>query len=281
MKTLRHYRERFIYHWWGRFGTAGFVTLVFYAVLDKLGFGMKNRHFPIRLKDVRYPFWGRFQTSDSHVFNQMFIEREYDSLRYIRDPKLIVDCGANVGYSALWFLNKFPEAHVLVIEPDPGNFELCQKNLRPYGSRVTFVRAGVWPRETGLVVVRGEYKDGREWATQVRECRPGEEPDIAGVEIDRLLKNSAFQRIDILKIDIEASEEKLFSENYEPWLRKVKNIAIELHGAACETAFLNGMSFLDYDCSTAGELTICKNMTPKVPIPKGLSRKAILSDVCH
>ena len=32
--------------------------------------------------------------------------------------------------------------------------------------------------ETGLVVVRGEYKDGREWATQVRECRFGEEPDI-------------------------------------------------------------------------------------------------------
>ncbi len=268
MKSLQHYRERFKYHWWGRFGTAGAVALIFYSLLNTLGFKMKSRSFPIRLKGVRHPFWGRFQTSDPDVFNQIFIEQEYASLRYVRDPKLIVDCGANVGYSALWFLNQFPDACVIVVEPDPENFELCKKNLLPYGERVSFRCAGIWPRETGLKVVRGEYKDGREWATQVRECRPGEKPDLQGVEIGHILQESGFKSIDILKIDIEASEEKLFAENYESWLRKAKNIAIELHGKACEDVFFNAMSFSDYDVSNSGELTLCKNISPKVFAPQ-------------
>ncbi|HLD49952.1 MAG TPA: FkbM family methyltransferase [bacterium] len=263
-KTMRHYCERFKYHWWGRFGAAGFVTLVLYSILDKLGFKMKNKHFPIRLKGLRDPFFGRFGTSDELVFNQIFIEREYFPVTHIRDPKFIMDCGANVGYSALWFLNQYPDACILVVEPDPENFALCQKNLLPYGKRVSFVRAGIWPRETGLVVVKGEYKDGREWATQVRECRAGEKPGLRGRGIKNLLKEFDRESIDILKIDIEASEKNLFAENVEPWLGKVKNLVIELHGKECEEIFFNAMSFYDYDLSRSGELAICKNISPKV-----------------
>lgn len=260
---MRHYYERFKYHWWGRFGTSGFFTLILYSILDKLGFKMKNKYFPIRLKKVRYPFWGRFGASDELVFNQIFIEREYYSLADIRNPGLIIDCGANVGYSALWFLNQFPGSRIIVVEPDTGNFTICKKNLQPYGTRVSYVHAGIWPRETGLVVVKGAYKDGREWATQVRECRAGETPDLDGTGIENLLRESGAGSIDILKIDIETSEKYLFSENVEPWLGKVKNMVIELHDAECEKIFFDAMSLYDFDLSRSGELTLCKNIKRK------------------
>lgn len=275
-KTIGHYIERFKYHWWGRFGTAGFFTLVFYLVLDKLGFKMKNEYFPIRLKGLPHPFFGRFGTSDELVFNQIFIEKEYSSMKHIMNPEFIIDCGANVGYSAIWFLNQYPNARIIVIEPDSENFALCQKNLLPYGKRVSFVRAGIWPRETGLMVVKEGYKDGREWAVQVRECGSEEEPELHGVEINNLLNYSGCKNIDILKIDIEASEKYLFAENYEPWLGRVNNIAIELHGEECEEIFFKAMSSYDYDLSRLGELTLCKNIAHKVPIAAGHNIHAMM-----
>ena len=107
-------------------------------------------------------------------------------------------------------------------------------------------------------------KGGKEWAFQVRECREGEKPHLYGESIDQLLRKSGFESIDILKIDIETSEKILFSRNYDSWLGKVKNMVIELHNQECEDVFFKAMSGYDYDLSRSGELTVCKNIKPKI-----------------
>ena len=74
----------------------------------------------------------RVGTSDSTIFQQIFTEQEYGPLAALPGPSLILDCGANVGYSAIWFLNRFPSARVIAVEPDLENFRMCQANLAPY-----------------------------------------------------------------------------------------------------------------------------------------------------
>ena len=111
-------------HGWRRFGTRGVLAFGCFYLLKKLGFNIKNPLIPIRLQGFKDFFYARFGTSDRAVFNQIFIEQEYACLNHVKDPKLIMDCGANVGYSSLWFLNRYPGAHMIAIEPDAGNFKL-------------------------------------------------------------------------------------------------------------------------------------------------------------
>ncbi|HEY1809236.1 MAG TPA: FkbM family methyltransferase [Acidobacteriaceae bacterium] len=114
--------------------------------------------------------------------------------------------------------------------------------------------------QTAAVLSRNH---GREWAVQVRKAKPGEKADVTAYSVPDLLKASHFQQIELLKIDIEGSELALFSGNPEPWLGLVRNICIELHGAECETAFLEALKDFQYETSRLGEHLLCLNLSSK------------------
>ena len=42
------------------------------------------------------------------------------------EPRFILDCGANVGYTSAYLLTRFPTAFLIAIEPDPGNAEILR-----------------------------------------------------------------------------------------------------------------------------------------------------------
>jgi FkbM family methyltransferase len=70
-------------------------------------------------------------------------------LDHIESPRLIVDCGANVGYSSAYFLSKFPTSTVIAAEPDSGNFDLLLQNLSD-GDRFMAIKAVAWPFDEPL-----------------------------------------------------------------------------------------------------------------------------------
>lgn len=203
----------------------------------------------------------RTGTSDREVFCQVFIEDEYGGIELNR-PKMIMDLGANVGYSSAFFLSRYPEAKVLAIEPDPRNYALCCRNLAPFGERAKVVQGAVWPEAAKLALDKGTYRDGRDWATRVKLAtqHPGTEEVVAGFDVPALIAMCPIPEIDLLKIDIEGSELELFARNTERWLACVHNICIELHDADCESAFLGALRSCDFDLHTAGDITICQNL---------------------
>ena len=242
------------------------------AALAWSGYQVKNAfglvHSPylkIRSGLAKFPLFARLGgSSDMRVFSQIFHCNEYASVRSIPSAQLILDLGANVGYSSAYFLSCFPNATVIAVEPDPANFELCRRNLAPYGDRAQVVLGAVWSKRSRLVLSRGSFGDGLEWATQVRECEV--ETDEACVEawdVPSLLQMVNGRQVDLLKIDIERSELAVFGENSPAWLESVRNICIELHGQDCEATFLKALQQFDFDLGTCGELTIARNLTRK------------------
>jgi FkbM family methyltransferase len=200
-------------------------------------------------------------TSDSYVFEQIFIDLEYEPLRDISDVQLVIDCGANIGCSSAYFLTQFPECRVIAVEPDPGNFAMLERNLLPYGDRATIFRAGIWSHSAPLVVSKNKYRGGGEWAFQVQPCQPDEKADFQGMDIGSLLAASGFERISLLKIDIEGAEVVVFGDNVE-WLDRVDALTIELHddsqfGKASDV-FHSAMRGRGFEFSRSGELTICR-----------------------
>lgn len=206
-----------------------------------------------------HPIFLRGGSSDADVFRQIFVDTEYAPLCGLSDVGLIIDCGANVGYSSAFFLSQFPSSHVIAVEPDSDNFAALQRNLLPYGTRVTLYHAGVWSQTAPLMIERSVYRDGREWATQVRACGLNEPAEFEGISIDTLLEKSGFDRISILKVDIEGAEAVVFRENFG-WLDKVDALAIEIHddtqfGKASEV-FEAAVVGQDFEFCKSGELTI-------------------------
>ncbi len=174
----------------------------------------------------------------------------------------MLDLGANVGFSAAYFLSVFPKARVVAVEPDERNLAVCKTNLSPYGNRVMLLHGAVWSRPAMLRLLKGTFGDGREWATQVGELAE-EERTSAGVQawdVGSLITMSGGSTVDLLKVDIERAELSVFGESAGSWLHRVRNICIELHGKDCEEVFFAALKDFDYELEHSGELTICRNL---------------------
>jgi len=216
--------------------------------------------YRISAPGVHTPVLFRLYATDSEVFSAIFRRHEYGELHVPDAVDLVIDCGANVGYSSLYFLTRYPGCRVIAVEPDAKNFDVLARNLSPYASRVQLIRSAIWSHPTGLRMAEAPFRDGREWAHQVRECREGEEPEFVATDIGSLLSQSGAQRISILKIDVERAETEIFARNYEPWLRRTDNIVIELHDSDCRSIFLQAIRELPFRVQESGELTICTRL---------------------
>jgi FkbM family methyltransferase len=115
--------------------------------------------------------------------------------------KLIVDLGANVGMSCLYWLAAYWRAEVIAFEPHPNHVAQCRINLErnSFLSRVT------------LHAAAAGVADGRAWiadrGSPTQPAADGHEIEV--VDIFALL---AGRRIDILKIDIGGGEHELLAD---------------------------------------------------------------------
>lgn len=238
----------------------GWMAAAHYAV-QRVRMQVAPRPGELRLysKHALHPLYARAGTSDIDVYEQVFLWREYQCLDAVREAPLVVDCGANVGFSAAYFLSRFSAARVIAIEPDPGNFAQLERNLAPYGERVVAMRTGIWSHPARLVMSSDPWGDDREWARTVREARPEETGGMEAIDIATVLARSGHGRISILKIDIEGAEKVVFGAPC-PWLKDVDNIVIELHGRECAAVFSKAIAGAGFTVSLSkvgGDLTVC------------------------
>lgn len=221
--------------------------------------------YALRARRAAAPVWVRPASSDLMVFDQIFVEREYRSLDDVTEASFIIDCGANVGYSSVYFLSRFPKARLVAIEPERTNFEALRRNTAAFGDRITCLHAGVWSHPTGLVVEEHDSSSGKEWAFTVREANAAEAPHVMATDLTSVWRNAGSPVISVLKMDIEGSESVVFDAPEKPWLSAVENIVIELHGADCSDALHRAIDGLGFAISTCGELTVCKRQIMSAP----------------
>lgn len=196
-------------------------------------------------------------SSDAEVFRDIFLKNEYAFIESLPEVHTIVDLGANIGLASALFLSRWPQASVLAVEPDADNCQLLTSNLAPYAQRAQILQAAVWAQSGELELTRA-FGDGREWARAVQE-RTGEGECVQAFSMPELLARVPGHHIDLLKIDIEGSEETLFAGDTS-WLRQVGNLSIEFHGPACEEAFRSGMREYTWQESTCGQYRVCRDL---------------------
>lgn len=191
----------------------------------------------------------RKKSSDLAVFNQVFLDEEYQ-LPIVIKPKLIIDGGAYVGYSSIYFANKYPEAKIIAVEPEISNFELLKKHTSVYPN-IKAVRAGIWYRRAFLEI---NNPKAEKWMFQLRETNSTKN-SIQAITIENIMKLENTNHINILKLDIEGAEKELFSHETQ-WLSKLDILILELHDTVkpgCKEAFYSAISNYNFQEFRRGE----------------------------
>jgi FkbM family methyltransferase len=181
--------------------------------------------FKFHLPPVHRNVYVRPGESDFSVLRQVFMNGEYD-MEAPENVRIIIDAGANIGLSALQFHQRFPEASVIAIEPDPDNFKMLVQNTR-HTEKIVPIHAALWHSPAPM---RFAHNPGAHaWGTQVEQARPGDALTVPGIGLDDLRKQFGFDGFDIIKMDIEGAEMDMLENEPGRWLNKTRVLIIELH----------------------------------------------------
>jgi FkbM family methyltransferase len=214
---------------WLAFGARFYENTGWYGLRDALRFSfceLTHRRKMICRTLAGVPVHMRTASSDVTMAASMLIREEYADV-VCKAPRVIVDLGANIGASALYFARKFTQARIIAVEPEKENYRLLVKNTEAYPAIVP-VQAAIWShsgqralldRSTGEVgyTLCGTDTPAHSLGQQV-EC----------MTLDELLARHSIDRVDILKMDIEGAEKDVM-EAAGSWIEKVDILTVELH----------------------------------------------------
>jgi FkbM family methyltransferase len=190
--------------------------------------------------------------SDLHVARETFGNEVYDLPAGFR-PRTILDLGANIGASVLWFHRHFPDAEIHAVEPDRRSLEKLRRNVAGL-PHVTVHHAAV----AGESGERTFYEAQRGWESSLvaAAARGGQAAQVATRTLPDLIRDCVgAERVDLLKLDVEGAEWEIL-----PSVRLAGHadvVAGELHtgllgdASAEQAALRHGLA--DFDVRYEGE----------------------------
>ena len=154
-----------------------------------------------------------------HGLQEIFAEEVYRQT--LSSNPTIIDCGANIGLSVLYFKRQFPAATIIAFEPDPQNYTLLQKNIESYKLQdIQCNQAAVWIENTTITFAAKKGMASGISLTESENCI-----QVPAVRLKEYLN----QKIDFLKIDIEGAEWEVLNDCASE-LKNVQHLFVEYHG---------------------------------------------------
>lgn len=162
-------------------------------------------------------------------FHEIFVEEYYKFKTQNQNP-IILDCGANIGLSAIYFKKIFPGAKIYCYEPDELVFECLSQNIKSFGfDDVELIKKAVWIDNNGV----NFFSEGADGSSIFSDKAIKK---VESIKFREVLKS--FNNVDFLKMDIEGAEVEVIKD-CENEIAKIKNVFIEYH------SFVNSKQQLD------------------------------------
>lgn len=172
-----------------------------------------------------------FQTSDEfhHLKREIFTHNSYFFETNNPSP-LIIDAGAHIGLSTLYFKYLYPNAQIIAIEPNPDVFELLELNIfENQLEDVQTVNAALWQNNTTLPFFID--KSTNNWfstASYLEGAWTGDQ-ESEQIKVPTITLGELVTRpIDLLKMDIEGAETTVLQASSDA-LAFIKHMIIEFH----------------------------------------------------
>jgi FkbM family methyltransferase len=191
--------------------------------------GEKLRHLTLRAGQV----------GDLFVLYEVLAWRAYrisEKLIIPHQVKTIIDCGANIGFTALYFASIYPNAKIYSIEPDPSSFSVLKLNAAQE-PRIIPIHGCIVAEQTHTVAFD---TSGPAWGRKLSTTQTAKSIGVPSITLDDLIKDHSIEQIDLIKMDIEGAERAVLSTG--SYLARTKSVVAELH---------DGYSFCDFSNAVA------------------------------
>jgi len=143
------------------------------------------------------------------------------------DVETVVDLGGFIGISARVFADKYPKAKIFVVEPDPDNFDLLKQNVDAF-PQIQPINGAICGKPQKLTFFK---RSSGNWGTSIKSSEDAiasNSFEVQGYDMRQLSDIMGFDRIDLLKVDIEGAEADVFAQPSDI-LNETKVVLIELH----------------------------------------------------
>lgn len=184
----------------------------------------RPRFTPYVLRTSRYELKIPDARSFLAAFREIFVRNIYLFKTDSPNPK-IIDLGANIGLSVLYFKMLYPQSEICALEADPKIFEYLENNVCGNGFKdVILLNKAAWSENTTLKFA----SDGADGGRVVSGGEPARYIDVEAVDVSELIAKG---RVDLLKIDIEGAEVDVLVRCREV-LSNVQKLFVEYHSKA-------------------------------------------------
>jgi FkbM family methyltransferase len=160
------------------------------------------------------------------TYKEIFVEDIY-KFNAPNKSGVILDCGANIGISTLYFAINHPNSTIYAFEPDKSIFELLAKNVQDNKlPNVVLYNDAIWTENIEL-----SFSNKGSEASQI-DTTGVSATKVNAIQFSEYL--SKFEKIDFVKMDIEGAEFNVIKDCANQ-LYKIDNLFLEYHGTSSET----------------------------------------------
>jgi FkbM family methyltransferase len=171
-----------------------------------------------------------FECFDNGLSKHMSVEilqgRTYKSAKHIDDVRVVLDIGANIGASSVFFASACPNAKIFAFEPAKAPYDLLQRNAK-LCSRISTYNFGMFSADREVPLYKGTIDCATGSVGESAETGTDSETVILRSIRDWLNEN-AIAAIDILKVDTEGCELPILN-SVSDLLSAIKIIHLEYH----------------------------------------------------
>ena len=166
--------------------------------------------------------WCFFDSFNNGMIDLRFLEKEYNKLDV--DHKYVVDIGANIGDSTIYFALNGAK-HVYAFEPYPYSYNIAEKNVnlnRHLSKKITLLNEGCG--KSGFIKIKKDFQNSV--GSDIKSFEKGERIKIS--DLDEIVKRFKLKHA-TLKLDCEGCEYALLLNASHSSLNAFDQIILEYH----------------------------------------------------
>jgi len=172
--------------------------------------------------------WGDLQTL-KEVFCEDYYFNKFIDLKKI---STIADLGGHKGYVSLLYAGLIPNIKIVSLEPEEENYLIFEENIKNNSLKnaITLLKNAIWSKDcTKTFYKTKNYSAGHTLYKTHLEQQEKIAHEVKCLSLSSVLKKSGFNKIDLLKIDVEGAEYEVLFKLEKSILRNIKYILIECH----------------------------------------------------
>lgn len=161
-------------------------------------------------KILNYSVTGHDYSTLHTLFYDIFLSPPY-LFKSKNEKPLIIDCGAHIGMSVLYFKNLFPNSKIIAIEANPHAYRLLKKNIAINNLRDVTTYNAVLGSKKGSIPFYISGNKGTINGSVHKDIGRENEITSDGMLLSEIISGYT-EKIDLVKLDVEGAEAGIVAE---------------------------------------------------------------------